>query len=447
MDEPSLYHKRMDEMVDDVEKISRQIYLVLGESFKHLFDHNDIFALVEERDSESSEVRVANIMNNIIENYADVANLELGLNNNLVAGASAVALPVPIDQTWLSSERGLDDKEYGSNPSATKSQSHHSLVQHLSSMFPDTPMDYIWDQAVDLVGKEAAIERFTKQLLENHRPPEHWSVKELMLECECCFTETAEEELVLCPAGHTFCYQCIRTATSVALGEGKTEVRCMAECREEVNWQQLGKALEPKVLLKLEQKRQAEEVMAAGLESLVACPFCPYQTIMEDPQDHVLVCRNPECGKKSCRQCKGVSHIPLRCDELPEVEGARKKIEEELSLAMLRQCWQCKKMFYKEEGCNRMTCTCGAQMCYLCKVKVNSYDHFYGQGGQPTAEKKCPLWSDNKALHRQEVSAAAVKAKEELALSNELSRVLKIDVEQGNVLVEKEEVVVFDIDV
>ena len=35
------------------------------------------------------------------------------------------------------------------------------------------------------------------------------------------------------------------------------------------------------------------------------------------------------------------------------------EIEEEPSLAMLRQC---KKMFYKEEGYSRMTSTCGAQM-------------------------------------------------------------------------------------
>ena len=54
-------------------------------------------------------------------------------------------------------------------------------------------------------------------------------------------------------------------------------------------------------------------------------------------------------------------------------------------------------------------------------------DHFYRQVGHPTAERMCPLWSDNKALHRQEVSAAAVKAKEEVALSSDLSRVLKIN--------------------
>merc|ERR1719186_664615 len=174
------------------------------------------------------------------------------------------------------------------------------------------------------------------------------TLKELILECECCYSDTPEKALVNCPVGHTFCQQCVRTATSVAMGEGKTVIKCMVDCREEINWQQLGMALEPNVLFKLEQKRQAEEVDAAGLDSLVACPFCPYQTVMEDSHDKVLICRNPECGKDSCRQCKEPSHIPLRCDELPQVEGARKKIEEELSLAMLRKCWQCKKMFYKE---------------------------------------------------------------------------------------------------
>ena len=35
--------------------------------------------------------------------------------------------------------------------------------------------------------------------------------------------------------------------------------------------------------------------------------------------------------------------------------------------------------FFKEEGCNKMTCTCGAQMCYICKAEGVEYSHFYGQ--------------------------------------------------------------------
>ena len=177
------------------------------------------------------------------------------------------------------------------------------------------------------------------------------------------------------------------------------------------------------ILSKLLQRRQAEEVGAAGMEDLVTCPFCPYQTIMENPDDRVLACRNPECGRESCRLCKEPNHVPLRCDEVEkkDEEEARKKIEEQLSEAMIRECWKCRSKYFKEEGCNKMTCPkpgCGAKMCYLCKQPVKDYTHFYGQGGAPTPTKTCPLWTDNKRLHEQEVANAAAKAKEELAAQN-----------------------------
>eukprot|EP00092_Neocalanus_flemingeri_P017064 GFUD01018455.1.p1 GENE.GFUD01018455.1~~GFUD01018455.1.p1 ORF type:complete len:442 (-),score=132.52 GFUD01018455.1:138-1406(-) len=422
----------MEKILEDVEKISKHIFIVLGENFRNLFDQNMIFEMVEEHQSEPSEVRVANIVNNIIENYAAHPTSDIELNNNVDVGRNATPK--------LQFSDDLDDDGASSVPVSSaediKSADHHSLVQSLSSMFPDTPIDYIWDQAQDLVGKPAAIERFTKQLLENHLPPANWTLSGLTLECECCYTDSPEKDLVSCPVGHTFCQQCVRTATSVAMGEGKTAIRCMVECREEMNWQQLRRALEPNVLFKLEQKKQAEDVIAAGLDNLVSCPFCPYQTVMEDPHDKVLICRNPECGKDSCRLCQEPSHIPKRCGELLQVEGARKKIEEQLSLAMLRECWQCKKMFYKEQGCNHMTCTCGARMCYICKKRVDKADHYYGTGSHPTPDRPCPLYSDIQALHKQEVSAAALKAKEELARSTNLTSLLKIDVEEGKIVVD-----------
>jgi len=245
-----------------------------------------------------------------------------------------------------------------------------------------------------------------------------------LVECKCCYSsDCLADDMVQCKGGHMYCKECISRGTSVAIGDGKTIIECLGHCQEEIGWQELQKALAPNVLSKLLQRRQAEEVGAAGLDSLVTCPFCPYQTIMENMDDRILACRNPDCGRESCRLCKEPSHVPLRCDEVEkkDEEEARKKIEEQLSEAMIRECWKCKAKYFKEEGCNKMTCpkpNCGAKMCYLCKQPVKDYTHFYGQGGAPTATKTCPLWTDNQRLHEQEIATAAAKAKEELAKSN-----------------------------
>lgn len=53
-------------------------------------------------------------------------------------------------------------------------------------------------------------------------------------------------------------------------------------------------------------------------------------------------------------------------------------IEAKLSEAMLRTCHTCNKRFMKETGCNKMTCVCGASMCYVCREPDIDYDHFNG---------------------------------------------------------------------
>ena len=65
-----------------------------------------------------------------------------------------------------------------------------------------------------------------------------------------------------------------------------------------------------------------------------------------------------------------------------------------------------------------MTCQCGAQMCYLCRQPVKNYGHFYGQGAAPTAEKKCPLFSNNNEVHEREVAQTALEAKNKMDEEN-----------------------------
>lgn len=78
------------------------------------------------------------------------------------------------------------------------------------------------------------------------------------------------------------------------------------------------------------------------------------------------------------RLCKEPNHVPLRCDEV-EKQGEtdmRTYIEARLTEAMIRRCHRCQKAFVKEFGCNKMTCTCGASSCYVCRAEDIDYNHF-----------------------------------------------------------------------
>lgn len=76
--------------------------------------------------------------------------------------------------------------------------------------------------------------------------------------------------------------------------------------------------------------------------------------------------------------CKKTNHLPLKCEEVPDAEKARIYIEEEMSKAIIRKCHRCLKPFIKEYGCNKMRCSCGATMCYICKQPDIDYNHFEG---------------------------------------------------------------------
>ncbi|KAL4786078.1 hypothetical protein BJX76DRAFT_322475 [Aspergillus varians] len=79
-----------------------------------------------------------------------------------------------------------------------------------------------------------------------------------------------------------------------------------------------------------------------------------------------FTCANLNCQQTSCITCQKpwrdphVCHEPLLLDLRATVEAAR-------TAAVKRTCPRCGLSFVKSSGCNKLTCTCGYSMCYLCR--------------------------------------------------------------------------------
>ncbi|XP_075383674.1 E3 ubiquitin-protein ligase RNF216 isoform X2 [Tenrec ecaudatus] len=224
-----------------------------------------------------------------------------------------------------------------------------------------------------------------------------------LIECRCCYGEFPFEELTQCADAHLFCKEClIRYAQEAVFGSGKSELSCMeGSCTCSFPTSELEKVLPPTILYKYYERKAEEEVAAAYADELVRCPSCSFPALLDSDVKR-FSCPNPRCRKETCRKCQGLwkEHNGLTCEELAEKDDIkyRTSIEEKMTAARIRKCHKCGTGLIKSEGCNRMSCRCGAQMCYLCRVSINGYDHFCQHPRSPGAPCqecfRCSLWTD-----------------------------------------------------
>ncbi|XP_028670234.1 E3 ubiquitin-protein ligase RNF216 [Erpetoichthys calabaricus] len=244
-----------------------------------------------------------------------------------------------------------------------------------------------------------------------------------MIECRCCFGDFAFEELTQCVEGHLFCKEClVKYAQEAVFGSGKSELSCMeSNCTCSFPTSELEKVL-PENILQKYYERQAEEAIAATCgEELVWCPSCNFPALL-DKEALMFSCPNPRCRKESCRKCQiqWKDHIDLTCAEVAEKDEIRIRVafEEKMTAARVRKCHSCGTSLVKSEGCNRMSCRCGAHMCYICRAPISGYNHFCQHARTPGAPcricSKCSLWSDPTQDDERIIHELQQEAEEEL---------------------------------
>ena len=245
------------------------------------------------------------------------------------------------------------------------------------------------------------------------------------IECGCCYGDAAFEDMVQCLEGHLFCASCLMSyAKEAAFGQGKAALVCMSDgCDGTFPMSQLRKALPTNILEKYEDRVQEESLSLAQMDDLVRCPSCDFAAILP-PEDKVFKCQNPSCAKETCRYCKEdwSEHFGLKCSEIEKSaqKDVRLSYEEKMTMAKIRKCPKCGCEFTKSDGCNKMTCRCGATMCYVCRKPNIGYNHFCQHPKDPgkscTKCTSCSLWTDpseddNRAVKELEKEAMEAKRK------------------------------------
>ncbi|KAK3592409.1 hypothetical protein CHS0354_004032 [Potamilus streckersoni] len=243
------------------------------------------------------------------------------------------------------------------------------------------------------------------------------------IECGCCYGEFAFESLVQCYDGHLFCGDCLQKyAEESVFGQGKAELSCMTDsCKATFPLSQLMKVLPSNIISRYEDRIQEENINLADLEDLVRCPFCDFAALL-DSAYAVFSCQNSSCMKDSCRHCQveWSEHFGKKCSDIEKKDETKLRLEfeEKMTLAKIRVCHKCKAKFTKIDGCNKMTCRCGAKICYICRKPDIDYNHFCRHPRDPGMScnkcQNCSLWTnpdedDDRAVKEIQLEANKIR--------------------------------------
>ena len=247
-----------------------------------------------------------------------------------------------------------------------------------------------------------------------------------MFECGVCFTEKTIDKRIMCgntesELRHSFCRTCLRGHASAAaedmpLAEGAVGLKCMEfKCMNAIYYSTIRSLIPKEIRQRIDSRILEENLGLSGL-NLERCRDCNYAVEMEETkeQNKVLECQN--CEKKWCRLCQrewNEDHFGISCEELDKktsVDRKRRKLEEKLNEVVVRTCGKCGLQMIKQDGCNKMTCRCGATMCYVCRKPNINYEHFCRHVRIPGVNKcdicpadTCTLWEDAQKRDNEEI--------------------------------------------
>ncbi|XP_078618515.1 uncharacterized protein LOC144886044 [Branchiostoma floridae x Branchiostoma japonicum] len=215
------------------------------------------------------------------------------------------------------------------------------------------------------------VDAIAKEILERKGESCQRETEDDSKDCGICSCSLDDKDYRLQCCGHRYCYECVKHQLTSAIRSQEFPIRCATDgCSRDFFLRDL------RLLLNQADFRQ---LVTGSLNAFVnksggryrPCPtpdcLTVYRSVTEDEgEGHVFQCC--VCDKRLCTRCHVDMHDGMSCATWQIFKGdpddtLRDWMKDKTDV---KHCPKCNWVIEKNEGCNHMTCKCGAHICWIC---------------------------------------------------------------------------------
>ncbi|KAI6096340.1 hypothetical protein EV401DRAFT_2083099 [Pisolithus croceorrhizus] len=188
--------------------------------------------------------------------------------------------------------------------------------------------------------------------------------------CPICLDDISISFRLGC--GHAYCVACLRHFLLSALEGSDFPLRCLGNdghCGVPISIPTIQRFLPPASFNRLLEAAFTFYLTKRPTEfKYCKTPDCTQIYRSTSPEARASL-RCPSCFSDVCSSC-GESHDGLQCAEVRQRQAEEEERQNNAWIAAqgqrVKRCPQCNVLIEKLEGCNHMTCKCGAHICWTC---------------------------------------------------------------------------------
>ncbi|KAF2670682.1 hypothetical protein BT63DRAFT_478796 [Microthyrium microscopicum] len=194
--------------------------------------------------------------------------------------------------------------------------------------------------------------------------------------CAVCWTEADTPITTSC--GHVYCLDCLENMCKAGDSGTDFAITCQGasgNCDRPLQLPELQSLLQPSVL---------EDVLRISFLSYISkhsndfhhCPIADCSGIYRVASKQ-LMRRCGICLEEHCAMCHH-QHPDISCAQFRANNAEDKQFEELKTQMGLQDCPNCYMTIEKSDGCNHITCKCGAHICWACLKHFETSGECYG---------------------------------------------------------------------